>query len=88
MEEKEDMEMEEMFGGMDGMEGVVREDSLIQLLDSFNNNKWEKKKAFEGRNRLIPAIAYLSSLCSQCGVTEKWNNAGLGMIEGEKGVGS
>ncbi|KAF8353470.1 hypothetical protein PRIPAC_91469 [Pristionchus pacificus] len=56
----------------------------MEMEEMFWRNGWDGRSR---RNRLIPAIAYLSSLCSQCGVTEKWNNAGLGMIEGEKGWG-
>lgn len=81
MEEKEEKEMDEMFEVLKGMDGVVGEDTLIQLLCSFAGNGVNKKKeemAYEGNKRLITAIAYLSSLTSQCGVIEKWKNAGLG----------
>ncbi|GMT00594.1 hypothetical protein PENTCL1PPCAC_22768, partial [Pristionchus entomophagus] len=81
MEEKEEMEMDEMFGELNGMEGVVGEETLTQLLDSFTktdeNKERERNRPLDGRKRLVTAIAYLSSLSSQCGVMEKWKNAGL-----------
>ncbi|GMT30206.1 hypothetical protein PFISCL1PPCAC_21503 [Pristionchus fissidentatus] len=80
MEEKEEIEMEEMFSGLSGMDGVMGEEALVTLLEAFTEKKKEEEeeRAFDGgRKRLVAAIAYLNSLSSECGVKEKWKNAGL-----------
>ncbi|GMR53597.1 hypothetical protein PMAYCL1PPCAC_23792, partial [Pristionchus mayeri] len=76
MEEKEEMEMEEMFGALTENEGAVGEETLVLLLHSFTKKK-EESEWREGSERLVAALAYLSSLTSQCGGNERWKNCGL-----------